>query len=128
MPRHKFPFAKVVPIALLVAAAIGAAWYFLARDEGDFRTTPELDLAVYASASNSLRGNVYKFEGEVFDAIGWSPTQGRLIAVSTGQGSLVPVLVTTAFNSTNIQKGQRYLFQVEVDDRGILRTKNLSKS
>jgi len=37
-------------------------------------------------------------------------------------------LVTTEFNAINIQKGQKFIFVIEVDDKGILRTKNLTKA
>ncbi len=40
-----------------------------------------LDVKAYLENANSLRGNVYKIEGEVTNALAWSPSTGRLIAV-----------------------------------------------
>jgi hypothetical protein len=38
------------------------------------------------------------------------------------------VLVTTDFNHLNIQKGQKFMFLLEVDERGVLKTRDLTKS
>ena len=94
-----------------------------------FRTVAPLDVKAYLENANSLRGNVYKIEGEVSNALAWSPATGRLIAVGVNSGAdVIPVLVTTDFNQINIQKGQKFIFLLEVDDKGILRTKDLSKA
>ncbi len=70
-----------------------------------------------------------RIEGEVLNSLGWSPTKGRLIAVGVDDGSkVVPVLVTTDFSHVNIQRGQRFIFLLEVDDKGILRTKDMTKA
>ncbi|HEY5768588.1 MAG TPA: hypothetical protein VIS71_01975 [Terrimicrobium sp.] len=113
---------------LILAAFIGSRLFVSATSE-PFRTVTSLDVRTYLENANSLRGNVYKIEGEVMNSLGWSPTQGRLIAVGVGSGSeVVPVLVTTNFNHVNIEKGQRFIFLLEVDNKGILRTKDMTKS
>ncbi|MGA7213115.1 MAG: hypothetical protein WBX20_02820, partial [Terrimicrobiaceae bacterium] len=94
-----------------------------------FRTISSLDVRTYLENANSLRGNVYKIEGEVVNSLAWSPSKGRLIAIKVEKGNeVVPVLVTTSFNEINIQKGQKFIFLLEVDDKGILRTKDMTKS
>jgi hypothetical protein len=40
---------------------------------------------------------------------------------------MIPVLVTPQFQSLNIQKEQQLVFILEVDDKGILRTKEGNK-
>jgi len=113
---------------LIVAAFIGSQFFITATSE-PFRTVATLDVRAYRDNSNSLRGNVYKIEGEVLNALARSPSEGRLIAVGVDDGAdVLPVLVTTKFNHLNIQKGQRYIFLLEVDEKGILRTKDLSKA
>ncbi len=113
---------------LIVAAFIGSQFFITATSE-PFRTIAPLDVRAYRDNSNSLRGNVYKIEGEVLNALARSPNEGRLIAVGVDGGAdVLPVLVTTKFNHLNIQKGQRYIFLLEVDEKGILRTKDLSKA
>ena len=118
----------ITALLLIVAAFIGSRLFVTGTSE-PFRTVSFLDVRTYLENANSLRGNVYKIEGEVKNSLGWSPTQGRLIAVGVENGSkVVPVLVTTNFNHINIQKGQRFIFLLEVDNKGILRTKDMTKS
>jgi hypothetical protein len=119
----------IILTLVLVVAAFAGAQLFISKTTDPFRTTQELDIRGYLDNANSLRGNVYKVEGEILNSLAWSPTGGRLISVGVDNGrETLPVLVTTNFNHLNIQKGQRFIFMLEVDDKGILRTKNLTKS
>lgn len=115
-------------VALVAVAVIGSL--FMPSGGSDrYRTIAPLDVSAYLENSNSLRGNVYKVEGEVANSLAWSPTSGRLIAVEVEEGrEVIPVLVTTKFNEINIQRGQRFIFVLEVDEKGILRTRDLSKA
>ena len=117
---------------LLGLVALGillfAGFYLLGSKEGNpSRTTPPLDIASYLVNANSLRGNIYKLEGKVSESLAWSPDSGRLIAVEVDD-NLIPVLVTPEFHSLNIQKEQRLEFILEVDEKGILRTRKVAKS
>ena len=115
--------------ALLILAAFFGSRFFPSGSSDPYRTIAPLDVTSYLENANSLRGNVYKFEGEVSNSLAWSPTSGRLFAVDVEKGKdTLPVLVTTEFNAINIQKGQKFIFVIEVDDKGILRTKNLTKA
>jgi hypothetical protein len=126
--KSRLPLGIVIAVALIVAAFLGSR-YFITTTSQPFRTATPLDVATYLQNANSLRGNVYKIQGEVLNSLGWSPTQGRLIAVGVDNGrQVVPVLVTTDFSHINIQRGQRFIFLLEVDDKGILRTKDMTKS
>ena len=119
----------IVTTIILLAAAFFGARLFISSSSEPYRTTAPLDVATYLENANSLRGNVYKVEGEVVNALAWSPSTGRLIAIGVDGGDdILPVLITTDFNHVNIQKGQKFIFMLEVDDKGILRTKNLTKS
>lgn len=112
----------------LVAGFGGAAFLFRGSGES-YRTTEELDVRSYLDNSNALRGNVYKIQGEVVNNLAWSPTAGRLIEISVNKGSdVVAVLVPNEFNHINIQKGQRFDFQLEVDEKGLLKAKALTKA
>lgn len=118
----------MVAVVLVIGAFIGSRLFITATSD-PYRTVATLDVKAYLENANSLRGNVYKIEGEVANALAWSPATGRLIAVGVNNGAdVLPVLVTTDFNDINIQKGQKFIFLLEVDDKGILRTKNLSKA
>jgi hypothetical protein len=116
----------LIGAALLVAAAVGGG--FLIRSQSDpFRTISSLPVRDYLEHSNSLRGNVYKLDGIVSKSIDWSDTEGRLFAVEAGNDVLA-VLVPPEFRATNIEKGQRFVFKLEVGDKGILRVKEVRKS
>jgi hypothetical protein len=118
----------IIAAVLLILAAFIGSRLFVNTSSEPFRRVSSLDVRAYLENANSLRGNIYKIEGEVMNSLGWSPTQGRLIAVGVEHGEVVPVLVTTSFNHINIQKGQRFIFLLEVDSKGILRTKDMTKS
>lgn len=122
-PKAPWIFAAI----LLLAAVFAGATIFFSDEAKPFRTTPDLDIPAYLENSNSLRGNSYRLEAEVLDSLAWSPSAGRLISVDTGE-DVLPILVTSEFNNINIQKGQGFVFFLEVDDRGVLRTKDLTKS
>ena len=122
------PLWIIVAVVLISSAFLGSRLFLTATSE-PFRTVPMLDVQTYLDNSNSLRSNVYRLKGEVVNSLAWSPSTGRLIAVSVDEGrNVVPVLVTTEFNEINIQKGQKFIFLLEVDEKGILRTKDLTKA
>ena len=113
----------MVAIVLILAAFVGSR-FLITTTLQSFRTAAPLDVTTYLENANSLRGNVYKIQGEVLNSLGWSPTKGRLIAVGVDGGKqVIPVLVTTSFSHINIQRGQRFVFLLEVGDKGIVRLK-----
>lgn len=119
----------IVAAAVLVVVAFVGSQLFMHMASEPFRTTAQLDVRAYLENANSLRGNVYKIEGKVEEQLAWSPASGRLFSISVGDsGDVLPVLITTKFNSENIQKGQRFIFLLEVTDDGMLRTKALTKA
>lgn len=120
------PLWIIAAIVLLAAAFLGSA-LFQSTGNDPFRTVAVLDIPAYLDNANSLRGNIYKVEGEVSNSLAWSPSSGRLIAVDV-KDDTIPVLVTNEFNAINIQKGQKFIFVIEVDENGVLKTKNLSKA
>lgn len=126
--RKSPPRAAWILVLVTVGILFFAALYLLgSKDTNPARTTPPLDVASYLANANSLRGNIYKLEGTVAESLAWSPDSGRLIAVQT-EDDIIPILVTPDFNSMNIQKEQRLEFILEVDEKGILRTRKVTKS
>lgn len=113
-------------VAVLVVAAFLGSRFFLSPVTEAKSSVPALDVPAYMENANSLRGNVFQATGVVSDALAWSPSSGRLIAVEVADETL-PILVTAEFSATNIQKGQKLLFVVEVDENGILKTKKVSQ-
>ena len=113
-------------MALCLSAVIGG-YVLFGRVSDPFRTIAALPVADYLQNSNSLRGNVYKIDGTIAKSIEWSPTAGRLFAVEVGN-DVIPVLVPPQFNHLNIERGQRYLFKIEVGDKGVLRAQDVKKA
>ena len=96
-----------------------------------YRTLSPLSISAYLENSNSLRGNSYKITGTVWNSLAWSSMMGRLFSIEiesgTGTSDILPVLIPAVFNSQNIQKGQRFIFKIEVDEKGILKVAGLKK-
>ncbi len=114
---------------LLCLVVAGGGFWVYSQVSDPFRTLAAFPAAAYLENSNSLRGNVYRISGTVANQLGWSAETGRLYSVDLDEGSdVLPVLIPANFNSTNLQKGQRFTFEVEVDERGILLARRLQKS
>ena len=129
--RRKSTFQPgwLILVAVLVVAVIFGSQLFHTTAADPNRTVAQFDVAAYLDNANSLRGNVYKVDGEVSNSLAWSPTAGRLFAVDVDQGkNTIPVLVTKDFNEINIQKGQKFIFVLEVDEKGLLRTKKITNA
>lgn len=133
MPRRassKLHPGWFVAVALLVAAAIAGGYLLMTKVNDPYRTINTLDTLAYLENANSLRGNIYRVSGSVWNSLGWSPAAGRLFAIEVGAGKpgdLLPVLVPAALNHVNLQKGQRFVFEVEVIEDGVLQVKSLRK-
>ncbi|QIF03398.1 hypothetical protein [Roseimicrobium sp. ORNL1] len=98
-----------------------------------FADTSELDLREYMENSNALSNNTYRIEGTIEDRLdNWRSTQGRLFSVLLDDGkerAAVGVVVPEKFNSTNIQRGQRFKFKVTVQSgTGVLEVVDLTKA
>lgn len=120
----------IVAIVALLAVSLGGG-YFLHNTVSDpYRTLTPLDVQAYLQNSNSLRGNIYKVRGAIANSLSWSPTVGRLYSVdveSNSGGDVLPLLIPAKFNQVNVQKGQKFYFQVEVGDKGLLLARDLKK-
>lgn len=133
MPRRASSSLHPVWVAgvfVLIAAAIAGGYFLFVRVSDPYRTIAALDVASYLENSNSLRGNTYKVTGTVANSLAWSASAGRLFSIEVGSGpggDVLPVLIPVQFNHINVQKGQKFVFQVEVDEKGILKAKDLKK-
>jgi hypothetical protein len=117
-------------VGLLVAGAIAAGYFVFSQANDPYRTMQPLNVAGYLENANSLRGNNYRVVGTVWDSLGWSPAAGRLYSIEVGEGKQadpLPILVPAALNHVNLQKGQRFVFHVEVSEGGVLLVRDLRK-
>ena len=90
-----------------------------------YRTLTVFPVADYMQNSNSLRGNSYKLEAVVGEQLRFIKS-ARLFSVEVN-GEPVSLLVPQELRDVNIQKGQRFLFKVEVGDKGIVRALDARK-
>lgn len=118
-------------LALAIFAMIGLAGFWgLQNFGGKYRTLERLDPSAYYENANSLRGNTYLVEGTVMNALGSNPAKGRLfsLAVNFSQHTYVlPVFIPRELMGLNIQKNQRYMAKVKVNDQGVLHVLEISK-
>lgn len=123
--------AKGFVFFTLAAVILGLSGYFIADQSGDpYRTVAVLDVRLFLENSNSLRGNNYKIEGTILNCLGWSTTRGRMFSIEVRDSMeihVLPVVVPAELNKINIQRGQKFLFHVTVDDQGFLRISELRK-
>src|SRR5437899_935058 len=133
MPRRassSLHLGWILAVVVLIVAAIAGGRFLFGRVNDPYRTAASLDVATYLENSNSLRGNTYKVTGTILNSLAWSPTAGRLFSIDVGSNvgsDVLPVLIPVQFNHVNVQKGQRFTFKIEVDDKGILRATDLRK-
>ena len=110
---------------IILAAVVGGGWFVLNHGGDPHATTPTLDIAEYRDRAASLEGNTYKFTATVQEQLDRNEEKGRLLHVSVmnddgSAGEPVGVLVPAELDAQNIQKGQDFVFVVEVQRRGIL--------
>jgi len=119
-------FAAVIVLVLLLA---GSGYWISQKISDPFRTLPPFPLSAYLENSNSLRGNVYSVTGSIDNQLGWSPEVGRLYAIQLDRPTnVIPILIPKQFNATNLQKGQKFVFEIEVTEKGILQARQLKKA
>lgn len=106
----------LIVAAIVVAVGIGAVLMFKNTVNDPYRTLTTFPVADYMKNSNSLRGNTYKLECTIGDQLAYNDN-GRLFSVETG-GELLGLRVPPELREVNIQKGQRFLLKVEVDNKG----------
>ena len=91
----------------------------------------ELNPEEFLEDATALGDNVYKVEGIVSDRLDkWRSSEGRLFSVQVSEGggsAFVPVWVPPGLKGPNVQRGQRYLFKVRVQENGVLEALELFK-
>lgn len=117
---------------IVILAVLGGGGYMLMNRATDPMTgITELKTDEFLENATALGGNVYKLEGIVDDRLDkWRSADGRLFSVQVSDGSdstYVPVWVPANYEGANIQRGQRYLFKVRVQESGVLEVLQLVK-
>ncbi|MGB8170634.1 MAG: hypothetical protein WCF18_24230 [Chthoniobacteraceae bacterium] len=121
------PIWMLIVAVLLIAAVAGGALLFHQTND-PYRTMTSLPVQDYLANSNSLRGNTYKIDATIVEALRYSPTGGRLFAIEVNGSDRLPVLVPAELNHVNIERGQRFYFKVAVEEKGVLRAQEVKKA
>lgn len=121
------PVWMLIVLGLVLAAIVGG-YVLYGRVSDPYRTITTFPVQDYLENSNSLRGNVYKLEATIGSSLEVSTVAGRLFSVDLSTGDVLPILVPPQFNAMNIERGHRYLFKVEVGEKGIIRAQEVRKA
>ena len=120
----------LIPVLVLVAAGLIGGFFIFQQSDDPYRTIPSLDVQAYLDNANSLRGNVYKIEGNIQESLRWTPTSGRIFSVEVGESTQqrpLAILVPVQFNDINIQKGQKFFIKIEIVKDGVIQVLDLKK-
>ncbi len=139
MPRRAKSSFKPIHMVASIGAVIVVAFigYKLmgrgGNSSGGYIGVNDLSIREYLDNSNALGSNTYQIQGTIDARLdNWPSSTGRLFSVLVEDGDDVaplPVLVPSRFNGTNVQRGQRYRFKVEVQaGTGVLQVTDMSKS
>lgn len=117
---------------IVILAVLGGGGYALMHRATDPMTgITEFEIEKFLEDATALGGNVYKVEGIVDDRLDrWRSADGRLFSVQVSDGSgssFVPVWVPGDYQGANVQRGQRYVFKVRVQENGVLEVLELLK-
>lgn len=114
----------------VIVGMITGGYVFFNKTEDPYRTVSAIEISSYLENSDSLRGNTYKVTGTILNLLSRSPNGGRLFSLevkSVTDSKVLPLLIPSGFNPINIQKGQRYYFKIQVDQKGIPTVMDLQK-
>lgn len=90
------------------------------------RTASPFPTKDYLENADSLRGNTYQIEATVDQTLAYSPETGRLVSVEAPGGDVLPILVPKSIPS-NLERGQKLLFQVKVESKGLVIASDVRK-
>lgn len=116
----------LIAAALIAIAAVAAVLFFKDTVSDPYRTLPPFPVKEFMDNANSLRGNVYRVECVIGDQLQY--TQGARLFTVEIDGEPVGLVVPAELRDVNVQKGQRYLFKVQVENKGVLKALDAKKS
>jgi hypothetical protein len=114
--------------AAVMVALAGGAYALYGWVSDPYRKVPPLPVHSYMENANSLRGNIYRLDATVSQALEYSSRSGRLFSVTDSEGEVVAILVPPELRDLNIERGQRFFFKISVGDKGILRVQEARKA
>ena len=86
------PPMRVLLTAAVMVALAGGAYALYGWVSDPYRKVPPLPVHSYLENANSLRGNVYRLDATVSQALEYSARSGRLFSVTDSEGEVVAIL------------------------------------
>ena len=120
------PAGKLAATAAAVAALLAVAYAVFGTSQDPFRTSSPFPVKEYLENANSIKGNTYRLEALVDKTLEVVPAAGRLFSVEAA-GDMLPLLVPATLNGTNIERGQKLHFRVQVNEKGLLVASEIRK-
>jgi hypothetical protein len=131
-PKRQLPVQWIVAgasFAVAVVVLVVAGWLVWSRTVSNpYRTLEQFSVERYFENPQALVGNRFQATLRVEGDLGWSAGAGKLMVFSVeGDPRYIPVLLTGDNLSYDFRKGQTYMGQLRVGEKGLLYATDLRK-
>ncbi|MCS7009116.1 MAG: hypothetical protein N2035_06450 [Chthoniobacterales bacterium] len=125
----KSTFSQALYVLIIFGAflVLTLTSYLLSSKIDPFRSYSQFPNQDFLENPSTLRGNTYKLDAEVENVLANSPKRGRLLSVRSKNGTPLPLLLPSKFQSLNIQKGQNFVFLVTINQENFPEVVELKK-
>jgi hypothetical protein len=128
-PHFQWALAGVGAAIVVLAVAIIVVLVWKRTVDNPYRTLETFPAERYFERPQALLGNRFRAIVRVEGDLGWTPSVGKLMVFSVeNDPRYLPVLVTGDSQRYAFSKGQTYLAQLEVKDRGLIVATDLRKN
>ncbi len=121
------PSFKIIGAGIAVFGCLLTGYFLFGGQQDPFRTTSPFPVKDYLENASSLRGNTYRLEALIDKTLEVAPDSGRLFSVETGS-DMLPLFVPSKLNGINIERGQKFLFRVQINEKGLVVASDIRKS
>lgn len=120
------PNFKTIGSAAAALAVVIGGYFLFGTSKDPYRTTSPFPAKEYLENANSLRGNTYRLEAVIEKTLEVSTESGRLFAVESG-ADMLPLFVPNKLNGINIERGQKFHFRVQINEKGLIVASDIRK-
>ena len=120
------PNFKILAASLAAAGCLLTGYLLFSGTPDSLRTTSPLPVKDYLENASSLRGNTYRLEALIDKTLEVAADSGRLFSVETGS-DMLPLFVPSKLNGINIERGQKFLFRVQINEKGLIVASDVRK-
>ena len=120
------PNLKLIGAGVGVLVVLIAGYMVFGGNQDPYRTTSPFPVKDYLENANSLRGNTYRLEALIDKTLEVAPDAGRLFSVEAS-GEMLPLFVPSKLNGINIERGQKFHFRVQINEKGLVVASDIRK-